>query len=58
VLEIEVMLIEQFKVRKDDKMYMSVSNQAAAQFAEVLQSENSQSYIDLSGTSNYTDKTH
>jgi hypothetical protein len=52
------MLIEQFKVRKDDKMYMSVSNQAAAQFAEVLQSENSQSYIDLSGTSNYTDKTH
>jgi monovalent cation:proton antiporter-2 (CPA2) family protein len=54
----EIMLIEQFKVRKDDKMYISVSNQAAAQFAEVLQSENTQSYIDLNGSSNYTDKTH
>lgn len=53
----EIMMIEQFKVRKDDKMYISVSNQAAAQFAEVLLNENSQSYIDLGATSNYTDNT-
>ena len=48
----EIMLHEQFKVRKDDKMYISVSNQAAAQFAEVLQNENSQSYIDFGNTPN------
>lgn len=48
----EIMMLEQFKVRKDDKMYISVSNQAAAQFAEVLQNENSQSYIDFGNRPN------
>lgn len=44
----ELMLQEQFKVRKDDKMFISLSKQSAVQLAEVLNSEINQSYIDLS----------
>lgn len=43
----EIMLTEQFKVRKDDKMFVSVSKQATAQFYEVLEKDNSQSYIEI-----------
>lgn len=43
----EIMLNEQFKVRKDDKMFVSVSKQATAQFHEVLEKDNSQSYIEI-----------
>lgn len=42
----EIMVKEQFKVRKDDKMFISVSKQALAQFTEVLNQENLQSYIE------------
>jgi Trk K+ transport system NAD-binding subunit len=42
----EIMVSEQFKVRKDDKMFISVSNQANSQLADVLNSETYQSYLD------------
>lgn len=42
----EIMVKEQFKVRKDDKMFLSVSNQANSQLADVLNSETYQSYLD------------
>lgn len=42
----EIMLKEQFKVRKDDKMFVSISKQAAAQLAEVLKQDSVHSYID------------
>ncbi|MFY7992427.1 MAG: monovalent cation:proton antiporter-2 (CPA2) family protein [Bacteriovoracaceae bacterium] len=42
----EVMVKEQFKVRKDDKMFVSVSKQANAQLADVLNNETYQSYLD------------
>jgi monovalent cation:proton antiporter-2 (CPA2) family protein len=42
----ELMLIEQFKVRSDDKMFMSVSKQGAAQLAEVLREDITKSYIE------------
>lgn len=41
----ELMLKEQYKVRKDDKEFVSVSNQAMAQLAQVLNDESNQSYI-------------
>jgi monovalent cation:proton antiporter-2 (CPA2) family protein len=41
----EIMLQEQFKVRRDDKMFVSVSKQATAQLAEVLNEDSSKSYI-------------
>lgn len=43
----EIMLLEQFKVRSDDKMFVSISNQASQQLAQVLSNENSQSFIEL-----------
>lgn len=43
----ELMLREQFKVRKDDKQFISVSNQANAQLAQVFSDESSQSYIEF-----------
>ncbi|WPU64115.1 monovalent cation:proton antiporter-2 (CPA2) family protein [Peredibacter starrii] len=42
----ELMLHEQFKVRKDDKMFVSVSKQAQAQLMQVLNDETSQSYFE------------
>jgi monovalent cation:proton antiporter-2 (CPA2) family protein len=41
----EIMLEEQFKVRHDDKMYISVAKQGAAQLAQVLSDDNKQGYI-------------
>lgn len=43
----EVMLHQQFKVREDDKQFISVSNQAIAQLAQVLSDESSQSYVEV-----------
>ena len=43
----ELMLREQFKVREDDKQFVSISNQAMAQLAQVLNDESSRSYIEL-----------
>ena len=43
----QAMLREQFKVRKDDKEFISVSNQAMAQLAQVLNDESTQSYLDF-----------
>lgn len=42
----ELMLKEQYKVRKDDKEFVSVSNQAMAQLAQVLNDESNQSFIE------------
>ena len=44
----ELMLREQYKVRKDDKEFISVSNQAMAQLAQVLDDESLRSYIEPS----------
>ncbi len=41
----ELMLEEQFKVRNDDKLFVSVSNQAQAQLAKVLADDSLQSHI-------------
>lgn len=41
----ELMLLEQFKVRKDDKNFVSVTNQSTAQLEAVLRLDNQQSYI-------------
>jgi voltage-gated potassium channel Kch len=43
----EAMIKEQFKVRKDDKAYISVSNQAIEQLNQVLQDESIHTYIEL-----------
>lgn len=42
----EIMLEEQFKVRSDDKMFITVSNQGVAQLAQVLQQDSVQTYVD------------
>lgn len=41
----EIMLEEQFKVRHDDKMFLSVSKQAVAQLSQVLGEDTKQGYI-------------
>ena len=41
----EQMLLEQVKVRSDEKMYISLTNQGAAQLADVLKEESTKSYI-------------
>lgn len=41
----EQMIKEQIKVRKDDLEFVSISNQAIAQLAQVLSDESTQSYI-------------
>ncbi len=41
----EIMLGEQYKVRRDDKMFVSVSRQATEQLAEVLRSDSMQTLI-------------
>lgn len=41
----ELMLLEQYKVRTDDKSFMSVSKQGAAQLAQVLTEDSQQSYV-------------
>ena len=41
----EIMLREQYKVRDDDKKFVSVSKQAAAQLSHVLSDETDHSYI-------------
>lgn len=41
----EIMLNEQYKVRRDDKMFVSVSKQATEQLAEVLRSDSMQTLI-------------
>lgn len=41
----EIMLLEQYKVRKDDKNFVSVTNKSRAQLAEVLSRVSQQSYI-------------
>jgi voltage-gated potassium channel Kch len=43
----ELMLREQYKVREDDKQFVSISNQSMAQLAQVLNDESSRSYIEL-----------
>lgn len=43
-----IMLEEQYKVRTDDKMFVSVSKQGMTQLAQVLEEESQQSYIQLS----------
>jgi len=43
----EIMLREQYKVRDDDKKFVSVSKQAGAQLAHVLSDESAHSYISL-----------
>jgi len=44
----EVMLKEQYKVRQDDKSFISVSQQGVAQLAQVLNEDTKQTHIDLS----------
>lgn len=46
----QIMLLEQYKVRDDDDMFMSKTNQAGAQLANVLSDEQLQSYIGDPGT--------
>ncbi len=41
----EAMLQEQFKVHKDDNLYVSISNQSIAQLSQVFEDENKQSYL-------------
>lgn len=41
----QIMLEEQYKVRNDDKMFISTTNQAAAQLAQVLRDDQMQSHI-------------
>lgn len=41
----EIMLEDQFKVRHDDKMFVSASKQAVAQLEQILSTETSRSYI-------------
>jgi monovalent cation:proton antiporter-2 (CPA2) family protein len=41
----QIMLEEQFKVRNDDKMFVSVSNQASAQLSQVLKEDSLQSRV-------------
>ena len=41
----EIMLIEQYKVRADDKQFVSVSKQSTAQLAQVLSDDTMQSHI-------------
>lgn len=43
----EVMMKEQYKVRDDDKMFMSATQQAGRQLATILNDESNRSYIDL-----------
>ncbi|MEK7358715.1 MAG: cation:proton antiporter, partial [Bdellovibrionota bacterium] len=42
----EIMMHEQFKVRSDDKTFVSVSNQGSAQLAQVLSQDDTQTYIE------------
>lgn len=44
----EIMLHEQYKVRDDDKKFVSVSKQGAAQLGQVLSDETDHSYISFS----------
>lgn len=46
----QLMLFEQYKVRNDDDMFISKSNQAAAQLSNVLSDEGLKSYIGDPGT--------
>jgi monovalent cation:proton antiporter-2 (CPA2) family protein len=46
----QLMLFEQYKVRNDDDMFISKSNQAAAQLTNVLSDEGLKSYIGDPGT--------
>lgn len=51
----EIMLIEQYKVRNDDKQFVSLAKQSAVQLAQVLSNDITQSFIDapfLSDTQN------
>ena len=41
----EIMLLEQFKVREDDKSLVSLAKRGTAQLAEVLREESVQSHI-------------
>lgn len=47
----ELMIQEQFKVRQDDKSFISVSQQGVAQLAQVLNDDNLQTHIDLTDAS-------
>lgn len=44
----ELMLLEQYKVRNDDKAFVSVSAQGVAQLAQVLSNESTKTYVDAS----------
>jgi monovalent cation:proton antiporter-2 (CPA2) family protein len=50
----EIMLREQYKVRDDDKKFVSISKQAQAQLSHVLNDETTHSYIKLSDSKNET----
>jgi monovalent cation:proton antiporter-2 (CPA2) family protein len=43
----EIMLQEQYKVRSDDKLFVSVSNQAMAQLAKVFSDEETKTYVSV-----------
>lgn len=47
----ELMMLEQYKVRSDDKMFVSVALQAQAQLEKVLSQDSQQSFIELPKTS-------
>lgn len=42
----EIQLVEQFKVRSDDKMFVSVAKQSTAQLAQVLSDDSLRSYLE------------
>ena len=48
----EIMLREQYKVRRDDKALISLSKQGVAQLAQVLNDDSVQSYVDLGTNTN------
>lgn len=43
----EIMMMEQYKVRNDDKMYVSLAEQGVAQLSQVLEEDASKSYIGI-----------
>lgn len=43
----EIMMMEQYKVRDDDKKFVSLAEQSFAQLAQVLDDDNAKSYISL-----------
>jgi monovalent cation:proton antiporter-2 (CPA2) family protein len=46
----EIQLVEQFKVRSDDKMFVSVAKQSTAQLAQVLSDDSLRTYLEAPTT--------